>query len=64
MTRNEVLFSMNNNHPAGDLLVEVSGEELTRVFGGGDVQPDTTIGTVTIPIGITVGIYYSYFLCK
>lgn len=42
MNRHQVLESMNVNHPAGAKLVEVSAEELARVYGGGDVQAETT----------------------
>jgi hypothetical protein len=44
------------NHPAGAPIVEVSEDELIRVYGGGDVQPETapvvtglTIITLYVP---------------
>lgn len=42
MSRNDVLNSMKHNNPAGASMVEISEEELTRVYGGGDVQGETT----------------------
>ncbi|MBU8589233.1 mersacidin family lantibiotic [Priestia megaterium] len=38
------------NHPAGAPMVEVSEDELTRVYGGGDVQPETTPGVTALTI--------------
>ncbi|MBA2871394.1 type 2 lantibiotic (TIGR03893 family) [Anoxybacillus calidus] len=56
MTRNQVLEAIHQNHPSGERLVEVSAEELQRVYGGGDVQPETSPACVTIGIGIGIGI--------
>ncbi|MFS0907383.1 mersacidin family lantibiotic, partial [Priestia aryabhattai] len=39
MSRDQVIEESKVNHPAGTAMVEVSEEELTRVYGGGDVQP-------------------------
>ncbi|WP_340672927.1 mersacidin family lantibiotic [Bacillus thuringiensis] len=33
---------MKKNHLAGAKLVEVSKDELSRTYSGGDVQPETT----------------------
>jgi len=56
MNRNQVIEELKVNHPAGTAMVEVSQEELTRVYGGGDVQPETnpvvtplTILTLYVP---------------
>ncbi|MCY9020608.1 mersacidin family lantibiotic [Priestia megaterium] len=43
-------------------MVEVSEEELARVYGGGDVQPETT-PACAIGGGITLGIALSKLLC-
>ncbi|MNL40526.1 hypothetical protein D3C87_1628820 [compost metagenome] len=42
MDRNQILEQMRENHPSGAKMVEVSAEELTRLYGGGDVQAETT----------------------
>ncbi|MHA6533183.1 mersacidin family lantibiotic [Paenibacillus sp. BAC0078] len=42
MRREEVLAAFKNVNPAGEALVELSHSELSRVYGGADVQPETT----------------------
>ncbi|HBU84666.1 mersacidin family lantibiotic [Paenibacillus sp. UMB7766-LJ446] len=42
MKREDVLNALESANPAGEALVELSHAELSRVFGGGDVQPETT----------------------
>lgn len=42
MRREEVLAAFENVNPAGEALVELSHSELSRVYGGADVQPETT----------------------
>ncbi|MGF9943035.1 mersacidin family lantibiotic [Priestia megaterium] len=56
MSRNQVMEELKINHPAGAPMVEVSEDELIRVYGGGDVQPETapvvtglTIITLYVP---------------
>ncbi|MDA1567894.1 mersacidin family lantibiotic [Bacillus cereus] len=58
MNRNQVIEELAVNHPAGAKLVEVSKDELSRVYGGGDVQPETTpwcyLGGVAIGVGLSM----------
>ncbi|GAA0407110.1 MULTISPECIES: mersacidin family lantibiotic [Paenibacillus] len=42
MKREDVLSAFNQVHPSGEALVELSHSELSRVYGGADVQPETT----------------------
>ncbi|MNH92254.1 hypothetical protein D3C73_448300 [compost metagenome] len=42
MRREEVLATLESINPAGEALVELSQSELSRVYGGADVQPETT----------------------
>ncbi|MCQ4087449.1 mersacidin family lantibiotic [Saccharibacillus sp. JS10] len=42
MKRQDVLNALETVNPAGEALVELSHAELSRVFGGADVQPETT----------------------
>jgi type 2 lantibiotic (TIGR03893 family) len=62
MTRNQVLETIHQNHPSGERLVEVSVEELQRVYGGGDVQPETTT-VCAVGGGISLGIALSKLFC-
>jgi len=62
MSRNQVIEELKVNHPAGTAMVEVSQEELTRVYGGGDVQPETS-PVCAVGGGITVGIAISKLFC-
>ncbi|MFS0907381.1 mersacidin family lantibiotic [Priestia aryabhattai] len=50
MNRNQIVEELKMNHPAGTAMVEVSEEELTRVYGGSDVQSETN--TVITPLTI------------
>lgn len=50
LNRNQIVEELKMNHPAGTAMVEVSKEELTRVYGGGDVQSETN--TVITPLTI------------
>jgi type 2 lantibiotic (TIGR03893 family) len=61
MTRNQVLETIQQNHPSGERLVEVSVEELQRIYGGGDVQPETT--PICVTAGIPIGIGISMLFC-
>ncbi|MFE4880225.1 mersacidin family lantibiotic [Bacillus mycoides] len=61
MNRNQVIEELAVNHPAGAKLVEVSREELTRVYGGGDVQAETT--PLLYINGITIGLALSKQSC-
>lgn len=72
MNRYQVLEDMNGNHPAGAKLVEVSAEELARVYGGGDVQAETTPVCATAVAssqmclygaGVVVGVTLSVWKC-
>ncbi|MDR7246980.1 mersacidin family lantibiotic [Priestia megaterium] len=58
MNRNQVIEELKMNHPAGTAMVEVSEEELTRVYGSGDVQPETS------PFCVTAGLIGGYYLFK
>lgn len=62
MTRNQVLAALKENHPAGEVLVEVSKEELVRVHGGGDVQPETTT-PCAYTAGVVIGVTLSLWKC-
>jgi type 2 lantibiotic (TIGR03893 family) len=61
MDRYEILAELAGNHPAGAKLVELSEEELLRVFGGGDVQAETS--PACIIGGITIGWTLSKMYC-
>ncbi|MCM3773831.1 mersacidin family lantibiotic [Priestia aryabhattai] len=61
MNRNQVIEELKMNHPAGTAMVEVSEEELTRVYGGGDVQPETS--PLCVAGGIIIGIKISKAVC-
>ncbi|KQU17824.1 mersacidin family lantibiotic [Priestia megaterium] len=56
MSRNQVMEELKMNHPAGAPMVEVSEDELNRIYGGGDVRAETTIscGAVLVTIGIYI----------
>jgi len=49
------------NHPTGTAMVEVSEEELTRVYGDGDVQPKTS--PLCVAGGIIIGVKISKAIC-
>ncbi|MBK5491882.1 mersacidin family lantibiotic [Bacillus sp. TH13] len=66
MNRNQIIEGLAKNHPAGEKLVEVSKDEITRVYGGGDVQPETTplcVSTIWYANGITIGLALSRQSC-
>ncbi|WP_047150428.1 mersacidin family lantibiotic [Aneurinibacillus tyrosinisolvens] len=72
MNRYQVLSALKENHPAGAPMVEVSAEELARVYGGGDVQAETTpvcaaavasSANCAAGAGLVVGGAISYFWC-
>lgn len=50
MKRNEAMQKVSMENPAGSLMGELSIEEMTRVQGGGDVQPETTLLCVQVGI--------------
>ncbi|HDR7736279.1 TPA: mersacidin family lantibiotic [Bacillus thuringiensis] len=64
MTRNQIIEDLKVNHPAGAKLVEVSKDELARIYGGGDVQPESTIACAA---GVTIAAWgahqLSYWNC-
>ncbi|HDR7736278.1 mersacidin family lantibiotic [Bacillus cereus] len=62
MTRNQIIEDLKVNHPAGAKLVEVSKDELASVYGGGDVQPETT-PLCAVGGGIAFGIGMSKLFC-
>lgn len=62
MHRAQVLAEMVTDHPSGSKLVELSREELTKVYGGGDVQPETT-PVCAVGGGIALGIALSKLFC-
>ncbi|MDI6678280.1 mersacidin family lantibiotic [Bacillus wiedmannii] len=63
MNRTQVIEELAANHPAGAKLVEVSKDELTRVYGGGDVQPETTPACILYINGLTIGLALSKQSC-
>ena len=63
MNRNQVIEELKMNHPAGTAMVEVSEEELTRVYGGGDVQPETTTACLYTG-GVVIGVTLSLWKCQ
>ncbi|EOO05679.1 MULTISPECIES: mersacidin family lantibiotic [Bacillus] len=66
MNRNQIIEELAVNHPAGAKLVEVSKEELTRVYGGGDVQPETSPACASAMLylqGVTVSLGLSRMHC-
>jgi len=56
MSRNQVMEELKMNHPAGAPMVEVSEDELNRVYGGGDVQPETSFACLT-SVAVTVTLH-------
>ncbi|MCR8842732.1 mersacidin family lantibiotic [Paenibacillus sp. SC116] len=54
MNRDQILASLHENNPAGSKLVELSKEELERVYGGADMNiMSTPACTIVITITIT-----------
>ncbi|MHA6533182.1 mersacidin family lantibiotic [Paenibacillus sp. BAC0078] len=62
MNRNIALLTLKMENPAGDALVELSNEELMRVHGGADVQPETTPICGYI-VGVGIGVILSVAKC-
>ena len=62
MNRNQVIEELKMNHPAGATMVEVSEDELSRVYGGGDVQPETTPACL-VTGGVVIGVTLSIWRC-
>ncbi|MGR5865248.1 mersacidin family lantibiotic [Bacillus cereus] len=62
MNRNQVIKELAKNHPSGSKLVEVSREELSRIHGGGDVQPETT-PICAFGSGVALGLSLSKIYC-
>ncbi|WP_254490162.1 mersacidin family lantibiotic [Bacillus thuringiensis] len=64
MNRNQIIEELAENHPAGAKLVEVSKDELSRTYGGGDVQPESTPACA---VGVTIAAWgahkLSYWNC-
>ncbi|MFG6113702.1 lichenicidin A2 family type 2 lantibiotic [Halobacillus sp. MO56] len=52
----EIRTKLGVESPAGETLGELSKDELSRVNGGSDVQPETSPTCVTI--GITISLAY------
>lgn len=52
MTRSEALESLNEFQPAGTKMSALSREELEKVSGAGDVQPEATPTVVPFTGGI------------
>ena len=66
MNRNQVIEELKMNHPAGATMVEVSEDELSRVYGGGDVQPETSPACAVggaVAGGLWVAHTVSYWNC-
>jgi type 2 lantibiotic (TIGR03893 family) len=57
MTRSEIINAYKReDHPAGGKLNSLSNEELARIQGGGDVQPEVTpafIGGVAATVALS-----------
>lgn len=62
MQRNIALLSLEMESPAGEALVELSNEELMRVHGGADVQPETT-PLCGFFVGVGIGVILSVAKC-
>ncbi|MNH92255.1 hypothetical protein D3C73_448310 [compost metagenome] len=62
MNRTNALLSLKLDNPAGEALVELSNDELMRVQGGADVQPETT-PVCGFFIGAGIGAILSVFKC-
>ncbi|MBY0097853.1 mersacidin family lantibiotic [Mesobacillus maritimus] len=56
MNRSEVLQSLNKSQPAGEKMHTLTREELERVSGAGDVQPEATPTVVPFTGGILFGV--------
>ncbi|TVX93163.1 mersacidin family lantibiotic [Paenibacillus agilis] len=55
MSRNQILASLHENDPAGSKLIELSKDELERVYGGADMNiMSTPICTTIIIVTITI----------
>ncbi|WP_047150429.1 mersacidin family lantibiotic [Aneurinibacillus tyrosinisolvens] len=55
MNRYQVLSSLQENHPSGAKMVELSSEELVRIHGGGDVKPETVpVFIASVVAGMTI----------
>lgn len=60
------------SHPAGEVLTEISDEELMRVNGGAGVEPQATPTTVTtttssgwcVSAGIGTGLLVTFAVCR
>jgi mersacidin/lichenicidin family type 2 lantibiotic len=56
------------SHPAGEVLTEISDEELMRVNGGAGVEPQATPTTVSsawcVSAGIGTGLLLTFTVCK
>ncbi|AKR13156.1 MULTISPECIES: mersacidin family lantibiotic [Bacillus cereus group] len=66
MNRNQIIEELAENHPAGAKLVEVSKDELSRTYGGGDVQPETSPACAVggaVAGGLWVAHTVSYWNC-
>jgi CylL-L protein len=61
MQRTEVLEAMNAQNPAGPSLMEISNEELMRVYGSGDVDAETTYPCFVVAYyGVQSSTYCAY----
>ncbi|GAA0407117.1 mersacidin family lantibiotic [Paenibacillus motobuensis] len=62
MNRQAALLSLDMENPAGKALIELSNEELKRVHGGADVQPETT-PLCGFFVGVGIGVILSVVKC-
>ncbi|HBU84667.1 mersacidin family lantibiotic [Paenibacillus sp. UMB7766-LJ446] len=62
MNREHALRFLETQSPVGETLVELSQEELMRVHGGADVQPETT-PLCGFLVGVGIGVILSVTSC-
>jgi Two-component Enterococcus faecalis cytolysin (EFC) len=56
MSRTDAIKSINKLQPAGEKMFSLSEEELAKVNGAGDVQPESTPTIVPFTGGILFGV--------
>ncbi|MEI4463780.1 MULTISPECIES: mersacidin family lantibiotic [Exiguobacterium] len=63
MTNEQIIQSWKNldetsviANPAGEAVNELNFEEMSRINGGGDVQPETTPFCVGVIVGVTISL--------
>ncbi|NUU59117.1 mersacidin family lantibiotic [Paenibacillus agri] len=62
MNRKAALRSLDMENPAGSPLVELGDNELMRIHGGADVQPETT-PVCGFFVGVGIGVILSVVKC-